>query len=218
MNWLAHFALSPSHGGVLMGNWLADLVPRSELDGIVDPGIRQGLELHRLIDSVTDRHPAMRTALAGFPKALRRTGGIVLDVAWDHFLSLEFERRTGRDLHLHVDDVLTRLEATLPLAPIGTEQVLSRMREEDWLRSYGSLEGVELALTRISRRLGPRASTALSPRHAVEHLRASQDQFRKLFDLLWRDVSAEVARSGLARHPARPTAPTPTSRRRNPLR
>lgn len=197
MNWLAHFALSPVDDRVLMGNWLADLFRRSQLDSISDLRIRQGLSLHELIDTATDRHPRVMAARANMPEGLRRTGGIVLDVVWDHFLSVEFQKRTGRPLGPFVAEVLSGLERALPLAPEGTEAILIRMRDEDWLGSYSTIDGVELTLTRIGRRLSPKARARLSPQLAAAFLQAGQEELRDDFDAVWRDVSAKVARSGL---------------------
>lgn len=197
MNWLAHFALSPMDDRVLMGNWLADLFPRNELENISDPAIRRGLALHQVIDLTTDQHPRMKAALAEMPPELRRAGGIVLDVIWDHCLSLEFPKRTGHPLDRFVPMVLDGLERALSFAPAGTEPVLAKMREENWLGSYATSEGVELALTRIARRLSPRARTLLAPPQARAFLETNSTRLREDFDVLWRDVSVEVSQSGL---------------------
>ena len=197
MNWLAHFALSPLDDRVLMGNWLADLFGRSRLEMIRDPKLKQGLSLHALIDAATDRHPRMLAVRADMPAELRRTGGIVLDVVWDHFLSIEFQERTGRPLAPFVAGVLSGLERALPVAPDRTEAILIRMRDENWLGSYSTIEGVELTLTRIGRRLSPQARAKLSPQLASAYLQAKSPRLREDFDAIWRDVSATVTRSGL---------------------
>lgn len=202
MNWLAHFALSPMDDRVLMGNWLADLFPRNELETISDPAIRLGLALHQVIDLTTDQHPRMKAALVEMPADLRRAGGIILDVIWDHCLSLEFTHRTGHSLDRFVPRVLDALERALPFAPAETATVLAKMREENWLGSYSTSEGVELALTRISRRLSPRARNILSPPLAKAFLETHSARIKEHFDVLWRDVSAEVAKSGLLIPPA----------------
>lgn len=193
MNWLAHFALSSGDGRERLGNWLPDLFGPAELAGITDPGVRRGMELHRVIDRTTDRHPRMRRALTSLPPELRRGGGILLDVYWDHFLSQEFPVRMGRPLAPFLIEVLDSLEAAVDLAPAGTRLVLERMRSEDWLGSYGTRDGVELTLTRISRRLSPRVRRVLAPARSAEFLEAHHAVLREDFEELWRDVSRAVA-------------------------
>lgn len=161
--------------------------------GITDPGVRRGMELHRVIDRTTDRHPRMRRALTSLPPELRRGGGILLDVYWDHFLSREFSERMGRPLAPFVADVLDSLEAAVDLAPAGTRTALARMRSENWLGSYGTRDGVELTLTRISRRLSPRVRGVLAPARSAEFLEAHRGVLREDFEELWRDVSRAVS-------------------------
>lgn len=189
MNWLAHFALSPPDASVRLGNWLPDLFAPSVLAGIPDPGIQQGSRLHGWIDQCTDRHPAVLGARERLPRELRRAAGIILDVYWDHFLSREFETRLGRPLTGFVEEVLGDLEHVIDLAPPETREVLIRMRDEAWLLSYQTPEGIELTLERITRRLSPAARRYLLPARAREHLLADQRRLQCDFDALWRDLN-----------------------------
>jgi acyl carrier protein phosphodiesterase len=171
---------------------LADLFPRSELEVLADPALRRGIELHRSIDRETDVHPRVRAVRERFPSEIRRGSGIVLDVIWDHFLSCEFEQRTGLGLRAYLADLLAGLERWVHLAPTGTRSVLEQMRDEDWLGSYGTPAGVELALIRISRRLSLRARRTLAPATARAFLSANYSELKLEFDQIWRDVSAAV--------------------------
>ncbi len=192
MNWLAHFALSPADGRVRLGNWLPDLLSLGEVAGVADLQVQRGISLHRIIDQTTDHHPRGRVALGRLPPELRRGGRIILDVFWDHFLSCEFAERMNQPLEPFVAEVLQDLARNLPLAPAGVEPVLARMAAEGWLTSYGTVEGVELALIRISRRLSPRARTVLAPRVAGEFLSAHHAELQADFAVIWRDLE-EVA-------------------------
>jgi acyl carrier protein phosphodiesterase len=193
MNWLAHFALSSDDDRERLGNWLPDLFGAAELEPLTDPAVRRGVELHRLIDRTTDRHPQVRAAMAALPPRLRRGGGIVLDVFWDHFLAREFVRYTGRELRPFINITLEGLARTAHLAPAVTVPVLERMRAEDWLGSYETLDGVEMTLHRIRRRLSPRAREVLAPGPAREFLASNHAELQAQFDVLWRDVASAVA-------------------------
>jgi len=207
VNWLAHFALSPPDDRVRLGNWLPDLFPRAEVARVADPAVQHGIALHHVIDAATDQHPRVRAALARLPEGLRRGGGIVLDIYWDHFLAAEFRARTGMELAPFVHEVLAGLERTVHLAPPETRAVLARMRAENWLGCYGTPAGVQLTLTRIARRLSPRAQAVLEPRRAREFLEAGREELRSDFNVLWSDLT-NAAGAGLAKgFPCR--APSP---------
>ena len=197
MNWLAHFALSPRRDRVRLGNWLPDLFGPAELQLLADSEIQAGVTLHRIIDHATDRHPRVQSSLQTLPPGLRRGGGIVLDVYWDHFLSRHFTQLTGESLEPFVKEVLHDLRQTQHLAPAGTAEVLAAMTAEAWLTSYATPEGVELTLTRIRRRLSPRAQDAFSPSLAREFLTEHHSALESAFHEIWRSVNSAVeARSG----------------------
>lgn len=210
MNWLAHFALSPPDERVRLGNWLPDLFPRAEVARIPDPAVQRGVALHYVIDAVTDQHPRVRAARARLPEGLRRGGGIVLDVYWDHFLAGEFRARTGTELAPFVREVLAGLERTVQLAPPETRAVLARMRAENWLGCYATPAGVELTLTRIARRLSPRAQAVLEPRRAREYLEAGREELRSDFNALWQGVTSAVEAGAAKGFPCRAPSPGAT--------
>lgn len=192
MNWLAHFVLSPDDDRVRLGNWLPDVLSRDELAGLDDPGIRRGIELHRLIDRVTDSHPAVVQARVHLPTGLRRFAGIVLDVTWDHFLARDFAPLTGYELDPFVATVEAGLARQQALLSAEVNEVVARMAREGWLRCYGTAAGVELTLTRISRRLSPRARAGFVPAAAREALERGYPQLEAAFGSLWRDLTAQV--------------------------
>ncbi len=190
MNWLAHFVLSPDDDRVRLGNWLPDVLSRPELTAVTDPMVRVGIELHRRIDETTDRHPAVLAARAKLPAGLRRFAGLVLDVTWDHFLTRDFERLAGEPLDGFVDRVHAGLYAHSQHLPAEVQAVLARMEDERWLGCYGTPAGVELTLTRIARRLSPRARAAFHPAAARRVLERDHRLLADCFDQLWPDLVA----------------------------
>lgn len=188
MNWLAHFVLSPDDDRIRLGNWLPDVLSRMELAAVRDPFVRLGIELHRRIDETTDRHPAVLAACARLPAGLRRFAGIVLDVTWDHFLTKDFARLAGEPLDGFVERVHAGLFAHSETLPAEVQEVLARMESERWLRCYGTPAGVELTLTRISRRLSGRARAEFQPAAARAALERDYRTFESLFGELWPDL------------------------------
>lgn len=193
MNWLAHFVLSPDDDRVRLGNWLPDVLSRAELDRETDPLVRHGMELHRFIDHLTDRHHAVASARARLPAGQRRFAGVILDVVWDHFLSRDFAALVGKDFGPFVTKVETGLLATHGTRTPELRDILLRMVEEGWLRCYGTTEGVELTLRRISHRLSPRARATFSPTDARKALEHGYADYQADFDRLWPQLTGNVA-------------------------
>ena len=188
VNWLAHFVLSPDDDRVRLGNWLPDVLSRPELATVTDPMLRRGIELHHRIDETTDRHPAVLAARDRLPAGLRRFAGIVLDVMWDHFLTRDFNRLAGEPLDAFVARVEAGLYAHSEALPAEIQAVLARMESERWLRNYGTPAGVELTLTRISRRLSARARAEFQPAAAHRLLEHDYRQLETNFADLWTDL------------------------------
>ncbi|MEQ8515898.1 MAG: DUF479 domain-containing protein, partial [Chromatocurvus sp.] len=86
MNHLAHALLSTPAPAQRLGNLFGDAV-RGPLSGHELPAeVLDGVRQHRRIDAITDQHPQSAQMRALFPPSLRRYAGIILDVAFDHYL------------------------------------------------------------------------------------------------------------------------------------
>lgn len=152
MNWLAHLHLSAPSAEFRLGNVLPDLAPQRDLAGL-RPAFQRGIDCHRRIDAFTDAHPTFRQSVARVPDGFRRFGGIIVDVLYDHFLTLGWERYADAPLRRTVDDFYGSFDGFRAELPPAVWPILAKMRAQDWLGSYGDLAGVQLALRRIGRRL-----------------------------------------------------------------
>jgi acyl carrier protein phosphodiesterase len=152
MNWLAHVHLSEPSATFRLGNVLPDLVPARELTTLA-AGYQRGIECHRRIDAFTDAHPCFRRSVARMPSEFRRYGGIIVDVLYDHFLSVSWNEHARQPLRRCVDEFYESFDPHRAALPSSVWPILERMREQDWLGSYGDLAGVHTALQRIGRRL-----------------------------------------------------------------
>lgn len=92
MNFLAHLCLANGDSGLMMGGLIGDFVRgRRALRAYPEP-IRQGIVLHRYIDKCTDRSPVVKNLLPKFPREFRRYAGIIIDLAFDHELAVNWWR------------------------------------------------------------------------------------------------------------------------------
>ena len=178
MNLLAHLQLSDGRpAGVAAGNLLADFLRRVGAE-VPDPDFAAGVRLHRAIDACADADPALRAVRAGFAPPWRRWGGILLDVAGDFFLTRDWARYAARPLRDHVDARLDEIQRHLQArsAPLAT--LVERLRAEEWLLSYGSLDGLRGAFERIARR----SPAAAGLRGAEREIERRQPELQAAFD------------------------------------
>jgi len=92
MNFLAHLCLANGDSGLMLGGLFGDFIRgRRALRGFSEP-IRQGIVLHRYIDRRTDHSAVVKKLRRVFPREFRRYAGIIIDLAFDHELAVNWWR------------------------------------------------------------------------------------------------------------------------------
>lgn len=153
MNFLAHAYLTPTAGATRVGNLLGDLFPGRVERLALPPELLAGVRLHRRIDSFIDSHPTAQQSRHRLPKQRRRVSGIIVDMAYDHFLARHWERFHDEPLPRFSQRCYEEAERQRQwLGPSG-DRLLSAMRRDDWLASYAHADAVSNAIDRMARRL-----------------------------------------------------------------
>lgn len=151
MNHLAHLLLAHSRPASIIGNLAGDFV-KGPLDDTLPPAIRAGIQLHRRVDSFTDAHPTVRAAKRAFSDRRRRFAGVILDVAFDHFLSVHWDRFHNEERRVFIDRVYATLTDHHPSLPGQLRKVAPVMIRRDWLARCETLAGAGDVLDRIAAR------------------------------------------------------------------
>ena len=186
MNLLAHLHLSDGlPAGVAAGNLLADFLRRLGAEA-PDAAFAAGVRLHRAIDAFADADPALRAARAGFAPPWRRWGGILLDVAGDFFLTRDWPRYSSVPLRDHVAARLADVQRYLHDRPTPLRPLVDRLLAEEWLLSYGSMDGLRLAFERIARR----SPAAAALRGAEREIERRQPELQAAFDEFYPRIRA----------------------------
>ena len=197
MNLLAHLHLSEGRPvATAAGNTLADYMRRTGATSI-DPDFERGVRLHRSIDAYTETHPLTRLARACISPARRRLGGIIIDVAYDYFLSRDWSRYSSVPLEHFVATRLTAIQRYLEGHPSPLRPLVDRAIAQGWLLSYGTMEGLRTTFERVA----TRAPAAVLLRGAEEEVERNGDHIRSAFaefypQLMARCVGAELAQPG----------------------
>ncbi len=168
MNYLAHLLLAGETAESLIGNLAGDFV-KGRIGDEVPAAIAEGIRHHRRVDAFTDSHPSV----AAFRRVLFAEHGhyarVIADMFFDHFLASDFTRYAPEPLDVFLSRVYAAIDPHVEALPGKLRVVYPRMRDEEWLPSYQSIEGIRMALGGISRRLSRRPRLASSVHFLCDH-------------------------------------------------
>lgn len=151
MNYLAHAYLSFQQKNILVGNMISDFVKgRKKLD--YTPEIQDGINLHRLIDSFTDTHPATKEAKEIFRPVYRLYSGPFVDVIYDHFLAIDEGEFTGQSLIEFTETTYDILDEYTDVFPEPFKNLYPYMKAQNWLYNYRYNQGIQKSLGGVVRR------------------------------------------------------------------
>ena len=152
MNFLAHLHLSGENDGLIVGNFLADFIRNSQVEDLPEP-IREGVALHRMIDTYTDNHPMVRQSSARLRPKHRKYAPVLVDVFYDFLLARNWGRYHAAPLSNFTASTYQVLEEHRSLMPPFLQERLSLMIADDWLHRYTTPEGLSFVFSRMKRRL-----------------------------------------------------------------
>lgn len=171
MNYLAHLHLADVTQTSATGSLLGDFVKGQVANLDYSDEIKQGIRLHRAVDTFTDNHPLILKLKAELG-AHRRYGGIILDVLFDHHLALNFSRLHSNSLAVFARHIYRQIDFEDADYPERYRNVCRRMIHMNWLEGYTRIENIERALVGISNRLSRPVDLAASltwhSQHRVE--------------------------------------------------
>jgi len=151
MNYLFHLYLSGNDPDILTGNLMGDFV-KGRVGEEYPQRLRSGIVLHRRIDSFAQNHALFRQSKQRIDPGFGHWRGVLVDMFYDHFLAAEWNRWSKEPFESYLARVQRTVEGNYRYLP-------ERMREllpvifETMLPSYRTMEGVGLALKRMSRRI-----------------------------------------------------------------
>lgn len=135
----------------IIGNFIADHVKGDEVLAYSE-GIRKGIGMHRSVDSYTDSHPVVRSSIMRLRYAYRKYAGVVVDMFYDHFLSSWWDHYCVISLDEFTESRFGILMTHYETFPERAKYLLHFMMKDNWIKGYGTLEGLNRALTGMSRR------------------------------------------------------------------
>ncbi|MEM1095597.1 MAG: ACP phosphodiesterase [Bacteroidota bacterium] len=176
MNWLAHLHLADADGADRVGNLLPDMARKRECDAM-PATIRRGVARHRFVDTYLDHHPMYFRSRARLKPPFRRFAGIIVDVFYDHYLTLHWATYCDVPMLDFVAEACASMTPHLGVLPPAPQRIIPRMCREGWLVGNGTIDGIARTLGRIDHRLSRPAGLA----GAARYLEAEWDGFEADF-------------------------------------
>jgi acyl carrier protein phosphodiesterase len=154
MNYLAHAYLSFGHAQILLGNMIGDFVKGTEAQMDIYPkAVKQGLILHRQIDSFTDQHSAIREAKKIFRPKYGLYSGAVVDTLMDHFIANDASLFANEPaLDYFVQQVYKQLGDQQVHFPEKFVPYYESMIAHNWLFHYRNEYGIQRSLNGLMRK------------------------------------------------------------------
>jgi acyl carrier protein phosphodiesterase len=143
--------------------------------------IRQGIELHRAIDSFTDLHPVTKKAKEIFRPAYRLYSGAIMDIIYDHFLARDPNQFSRETLQAFTQNVYAVLEEDSAYLPGQFVHVLYYMKIEDWLYQYQFEEAIQKSLKGLIRRAAYLSESETAYTLFLENYRALEEYYLEFF-------------------------------------
>ena len=188
MNYLAHIYLSGSSEEILMGNIIGDFVKGSRYKHFPE-NIKAGILLHRFIDSYTDTHPLVRKSKSRFVPKFDKYSGVVVDIIYDFFLSIEWYKYSTVPLPDFIKHTTVTVQDNFSLLPSIVQELLPDFVSLRWLEAYGSIDGIEQVL----RGMGEHTSMPDETEFAIDVINTHFDQFRSEFALFFPELIKYVS-------------------------
>ncbi len=186
MNWLAHLRLSPGDPLLRIGNLCGDFVRGVDVAALA-PELQRGIRQHRAVDAFVDAHPIVRTSRERLDPPFRRLAGVLVDMFYDHYLARDWDRLgDGQPLPAFAASVHALLRQYEALLPPRLASVVPWMEGQGWLVGYAAIDGIDVVLRRMARRLS--RPTPLG--EGAAQLRAHYDALAGDFAVFWPELVA----------------------------
>ena len=184
MNFLAHIYLSGTNPKTMVGNFIGDFVKGRNVLEQFEADIAKGIELHRSIDEFTDHHPVVQISKMRLRPKYRHYAAVIVDIFYDHMLSRFWSNYHTEPLVNFSQGIYKVLQQYGNVLPIPVKNLLPYMIRDNWLLNYGTFDGIEKALTGISRRA--RHDSRMD--ESIHDLREHYEAFKSEFELFFPDL------------------------------
>ena len=187
MNFLAHIYLSDDDKLLAVGNFIGDFVKGKQFEAFPKL-IREGIILHRAIDSYTDSHSLTAEARTWMYPIFGKYAGIYLDVFYDYFLAANWDSYHNIPLRKYTHRFYLWLLQNYMQLPAEVRGFLPNMIATNRLYSYRSVKGIKRALNVMA----AHTSLPLKTNEAILFLNDNHNKLNDNFKRFFAELQAYV--------------------------
>lgn len=199
MNYLAHLYLSGDDEKLLTGNFIGDYVKGKKYMNYPKQ-VREGILLHREIDSYTDKHPLFLEVKKLLRDDFGLFSGIITDIFYDHFLALNWTIYAPGTLREYSDKVHKILLSHFFYLPTRVQGFLPVLIKNRRLESYAAEEGIRQSLEIMSRYTSLPGHAPLAIKTLRFHFHFLEQNFAAfmtdMISFIEKDFGIEIKRPG----------------------
>jgi acyl carrier protein phosphodiesterase len=174
----------------MVGNFIADSVKGAEINRFQE-GIKDGIILHRKIDTFTDLHPIFCKSKNRLRTSQGKFSGVVTDIFYDHFLAVNWEKFCVISLEEFADRVYALMNLYRKDLPPVVQFILPRMISSNWLVNYANFYGIERSLEGMARR----TNFPSNMHNALIDLQKDYEQYQNEFLEFFEEIRVYVNKS-----------------------
>jgi acyl carrier protein phosphodiesterase len=180
MNFLAHLFLARHNDDWMVGNLIADFISNKELNGL-SPQVREGVMVHRYIDTFTDKHEAVKASTRRLRFVYHKYAPVVADIYYDYLLIKNWETYTDMDFEQFRYQTYDMLLARMEEMPPNLKERLPKMIAHDWLKNYGTEAGLQFTFDQFAKRTTFKVDFSQAAELLMEYLPEFDDDFNAFF-------------------------------------
>ncbi len=183
MNYLAHILLSGTDRQLQVGNFIGDFVKGRQYENYPQR-IKEGILLHREIDTFTDGHPVFLETVDHLRPAFDRYSGIMADMFYDYLLASDFRKYSDRSLGVFAQNFYFSALLNYRWLPKQVQGFIFHFITTNRLKKYASFEGLHSSLSIMERY----KSSAIKPALSIYFLNKNEAVLRRQFDEFMPDL------------------------------
>lgn len=183
MNFLAHIYLSGDNELMKIGNFMADGIRGHDYLNFPEE-VKNGIILHRYIDTFTDAHPIYRQSKHRLHQKYGHYSGVIMDILYDHFLAKNWIIYSEIPLENYVANFYQSLEKNYTVLTEKTKKIMPYMIEQNWLASYATIAGIEFILFQMDYRTKHKANMQEAVVELQQFYTAFENEFTLFFAAL----------------------------------
>ena len=187
MNFLAHLLLTHHNEDWMMGNMIADFISNRDLQSL-KPEVREGVMIHRKIDTFTDTHESVRESIRRLHPIFHKYSPVVVDIYYDYFLSKNWRRYAALPIVEFSVDVYGTFNSRMEEVPDLMKPRLQSMISHNFLENYGTKTGIQFTFNKFQERV----KFPVSFEQASDIMMVYEDEFNDEFNVFFPEIKKYI--------------------------